>query len=244
MSRPVIALESVPLVGRALRPVTDAVGAVAAEGSPLAVLADQVRDAGVTGVVGFLRRPARDQVALARFWWAYEQRYLNARWKLRGARVGRNPAVAGDPLVQCSDLEIGDDFLIWSGYRRTMLSGWGRIRIGDKCFLNSGVVLFSVKEVVVEDEVAIANEAYVTDTNSHGVEGRGCVDAPVRIGRGSWIGARAIILPGVTIGSRCLVAAGAVVAKDVPDDSLVAGNPARIVRSLDYPEGVTRAWWD
>jgi acetyltransferase-like isoleucine patch superfamily enzyme len=69
-------------------------------------------------------------------------------------------------------------------------------------------------------------------------------NAPVRIGDGSWIGARAIILPGVTIGRRCLVAAGAVVSKDVPDDTLVAGNPARVVRELVYPAGVTRAWYD
>jgi serine acetyltransferase len=68
--------------------------------------------------------------------------------------------------------------------------------------------------------------------------------APVRIGDGSWIGTRAVILPGVTIGRRVLVAAGAVVARDVPDDSLVAGNPARVVRTLSYPPGCLRAWHD
>lgn len=244
MPRPRFPLPSLPLVGRAVGPVADGVGALVAPGSPLAVLAAQVRDSGPSGLVGFLRRPARDQVALARFWWAYESRYLNARRKLRGARVGRNPAIAGDPIIQATDLEIGDDFLIWSGYRQTLVGGWGRIRIGDKCFLNSGSVVMSALEVVIEDEVAVANEAYITDTNSHGIEGQPCIEAPVRIGRGSWIGARAIILPGVTIGSRCLVAAGAVVTKDVPDDSLVAGNPAKVVRKLEYPDGVTRAWWD
>ena len=88
------------------------------------------------------------------------------------------------------------------------------------------------------------NEAYLMDSDSHGVEGRPVKNAPIHIGNGTWIGARAIILPGVTIGSRCLVAAGAVVSKDVPDDTLVAGNPARVVRELVYPAGVTRAWYD
>jgi acetyltransferase-like isoleucine patch superfamily enzyme len=67
-------------------------------------------------------------------------------------------------------------------------------------------------------------------------------EAPIHIGDGTWVGARAIILPGVTIGRRCLIAAGAVVSRDVPDDTLVAGNPARVVRDLVYPDGVTRAW--
>ena len=67
---------------------------------------------------------------------------------------------------------------------------------------------------------------------------------PVRIGANAWVSFDVCILPGVTIGRRCLVAAGAVVSKDVPDDTLVAGNPARVVRELVYPAGVTRAWYD
>jgi maltose O-acetyltransferase len=137
---------------------------------------------------------------------------------------------------------VGDHFKIWSGHRKTLISGWGRIRIGDRVFVNSGVVLFSAKAVTIGNDVAIANEAYLMDTDSHGVEGRPVKEAPIVIGDGSWIGARAIILPGDTIGRRCLVAAGAVVSRDVPDDTLVAGNPAREVRTLVYPDGVTRAW--
>jgi maltose O-acetyltransferase len=56
---------------------------------------------------------------------------------------------------------------------------------------------------------------------------------PVAIGADAWIGGAAVILPGVSIGDRCVVAAGAIVTKDVPDDVVVAGNPARIVRRLD-----------
>lgn len=51
------------------------------------------------------------------------------------------------------------------------------------------------------------------------------------IGNNTFIGARSIILPGLTIGSNCIVSAGAVVTKDVPDNSIVAGNPARIISS-------------
>ncbi len=56
---------------------------------------------------------------------------------------------------------------------------------------------------------------------------------PVTIGEDCWIGGGAIICPGVTIGNRCIVAAGSVVTKDVPDDSMVAGNPAVVKKKLN-----------
>lgn len=170
---------------------------------------------------------------------------LKARWVLRRATaLGRRAQVLGRPTVDATALEIGDDFKVWSGHRRTLISGWGRISIGDRCFINCGTVIIAVKEIVVGDDVAIANEVYVMDSNSHGIEGRPHVEAAVRIGDGTWIGNRAMVLPGVTIGKRVLVAAGAVVTRDVPDDVMVAGNPARVVRALSYPPGCRRAWHD
>ena len=170
---------------------------------------------------------------------------LTARWRLRNvSKVGRRARVIGRPVVDASDLEIGDDFKIWSAHRTTLVSGWGRLRIGDRVFINVGTTLLSVVEIVIGDDVAMANEVYVMDSNSHGVEGRPAVEAPVRIGAGTWLGARSMVMPGVTIGKRVLVAAGAVVTRDVPDDVLVAGNPARVVRSLSYPPGCRRAWHD
>lgn len=168
-----------------------------------------------------------------------------AKWSLRRAnRVGARAHVLGSPTVDATDLEIGTDFKVWSGHRQTLISGWGRLRIGDRVFVNCGTVLLAVKEIVVGDDVAFANEVYVMDSNSHGLEGGPHVEATVRIGDGTWLGARAMVLPGVTIGKRVMVAAGAVVTRDVPDDVLVAGNPARVVRTLTYPPGCRRAWHD
>lgn len=184
-------------------------------------------------------------LAEARWWYAYGKQRANGEWRLRAAKsVGAQVTALGNPRVDATDLEVGDHFKVWSGHRLTLITGWGRIRIGDRVFVNSGVVIMSVLEVTIGNDVAIANEVYIMDTDSHGVEGRPVKNAPVRIGDGTWIGARAIILPGVTIGRRCLVAAGAVVSRDVPDDTLVAGNPAQVVRELVYPDGVTRAWHD
>ena len=174
----------------------------------------------------------------------YRQR-AKAKWSMRKtAKVGRKAIVLGWPTIDATNLEVGDEFKVWSGHRQTLISGCGRIRIGDRCFVNCGTVLISVLEVEIGNDVALANEVYILDSNSHGVEGREHVEAPVRIGDGSWLGARAMVLPGVTIGKRVVVAAGSVVTRDVPDDVLVAGNPARVVRPLSYPSGCRRAWHD
>lgn len=180
---------------------------------------------------------------VAKFYWDYGRQHANATWQLRHCRsVGPHATVLGNPQIDASDMEVGDHFKVWCGHRKTLITGWGRVRIGDRVFVNSGAVVFSVLGVTLGDDVALANESYVMDSDSHGIEGRPVKQAPVVIGDGSWVGARSMVLPGVTIGSRCVVAAGAIVSRDVPDDTLVAGNPARVVRELVYPEGVTRAW--
>ena len=58
---------------------------------------------------------------------------------------------------------------------------------------------------------------------------------PVTIGEDCWIGGGAVICPGVTIGNRCVIGAGSVVTKDIPDDSVAVGNPARLIRKQAWP---------
>jgi acetyltransferase-like isoleucine patch superfamily enzyme len=57
--------------------------------------------------------------------------------------------------------------------------------------------------------------------------------APIRVGNDVYMGIRAIIMPGVTIGNRVIIAAGSIVTKDIPDNSVVAGVPARVIKSVD-----------
>ncbi|GAC1441467.1 MAG: hypothetical protein NVSMB55_09310 [Mycobacteriales bacterium] len=172
-----------------------------------------------------------------------EQRHV--RRVLRTARkIGRDPVILGDPVVDAPDLELGDNVKIWSAHRQTLISGPGRIRIGNGAFINAGTILYSELAITIGDDVALSNEVYVMDTPSHGLEGRDPVAKPIVIGDGTWVGARGIVLPGVTVGSRVVVAAGSVVTRDVPDEVLVAGNPARVVRALEYPDHCRRAWHD
>jgi len=165
------------------------------------------------------------------------------RWYFRHATsVGNKPLVIGRPLITTPELVVGDDLLLWSIHRQTHLGGDGRLEVGNRVFFNSGAVVLAFDRITIEDDVALASEVFVTDSDNHPVAGQPVRTLPIRICHGAWVATRAIVLPGVTIGSRAVVAAGAVVTGDVPDDTLVAGVPARVVRKLEYPPGYTTAW--
>ena len=89
-----------------------------------------------------------------------------------------------------------------------------------------------------------ANSAYVSDADWHGIYDRAIPvgkTAPITLAENVWIGDRAVVGKGVTIGKNSIVAAGAVVVKDVPENVVVGGNPARIIKELDPSiEGTTR----
>lgn len=126
----------------------------------------------------------------------------------------------------------------------------GNIKIGKRCFLGSGSRIWSGSSVEIGDHVLIAHGVTVVDNLTHPIDhierrrhfedictsGHSVAidlgDKPVRIEDDVWIGAHSIILRGVTIGARSIVAAGSVVRSDVPPGSMVAGNPARIVKDL------------
>ncbi|MEZ0136762.1 MULTISPECIES: acyltransferase [Novosphingobium] len=121
--------------------------------------------------------------------------------------------------------------LMGGGY----INGLG-VRIGHNAFINRNVYFDLNSHVSIGDRVYVANHVRFITTN-HEIGDRNQRAGPIRpapivVGDGAWIGANAIILPGVHIGNGSVVAAGAVVTRDVPENSLVAGVPARIVRTL------------
>lgn len=152
------------------------------------------------------------------------------------------PAVAvGDyvNILAAADLRVR--ISVWSTG-----PGKGGIRIGDYCLISPGVRISSSCEIRIGNSCMLANGVYITDSDWHDVYNR--VDtgksAPVRIGENVWVGDRATICKGVTIGDNAIVGAGAVVVGPVPANCVAAGNPARVVKVLDAPEGfVTRESW-
>lgn len=117
--------------------------------------------------------------------------------------------------------------------------GQGRIEIGDYALICPAVRISASAEIRIGHSVMMANGVYITDSDWHGLYDRNQripEDTPVVIGDNVWLGDHCTVLKGVTIGDNSIVAARAVVSRDVPANVIVAGNPARVVKQLD-PEG-------
>jgi acetyltransferase-like isoleucine patch superfamily enzyme len=104
--------------------------------------------------------------------------------------------------------------------------------IGNGTYLNRNTEIVAARSVTIGRDCKIARDVIIMDTDQHELPDSGMIAKPVRIGDQVWIGSRAIVLKGVTIGPGAVVAAGSVVTKDVPARAVVAGVPARIVRTM------------
>jgi len=104
------------------------------------------------------------------------------------------------------------------------------LSIKDSVFINQGVHIACCNKIVIGEASLIADDALIMDSDFHGIAGAPAKSMPVIIEHSAWVGARAIILKGVTIGEGAVIGAGAVVTNSVPPCTLVVGNPARIVR--------------
>ena len=108
------------------------------------------------------------------------------------------------------------------------------IKIGERVFINAGCQFQDQGGIEIGDDVLIGPQTIIATLNHDpDPEKRGGMFAkPVKIGNKAWLGARVTICPGVTIGEGSIVAAGAVVTKDVPPRTVVAGVPAKIIKTI------------
>jgi acetyltransferase-like isoleucine patch superfamily enzyme len=117
------------------------------------------------------------------------------------------------------------------------------VEIGDRCLIGRGSHIVGHWNIHLGDDIQTGPYVYITDQNHSYIDpdepigSQIPVEAAVRIGSGSWLGANAIILPGSIIGEHVVVAAGAVVRGEVPDHCVVAGVPARVIRRYVAGEG-------
>lgn len=145
--------------------------------------------------------------------------------------------------------------------KNVVLTGWlivereGKIKIGDYTLINERTIIRAMESVEIGSFTMISSDVYVQDNNSHSIyvadrrrdilaseifggigqdaAGRDPVCGPVKIGNDVWVGRRAMIMKGVTIGDGAIIAAGAIITHDVPMNAIAAGNPARIVKYIE-----------
>ena len=147
-------------------------------------------------------------------------------WKEKGDFFGGKNVTIYDSTTVIGDVKIGDD--TWVG-AFCSLGGAGGITIGRNCSISTGVQVLTHSAV-----------NWALSGGKMPYENR-----PVVIGDCCFIGVHAVIMPGTTIGSHCLVGAGAVVTHDVPDRTIVAGVPARpIGRVIEQADGQVRLEYD
>jgi acetyltransferase-like isoleucine patch superfamily enzyme len=108
------------------------------------------------------------------------------------------------------------------------------IRIGRNVFVNHACTFMDRGGITLEDNVLVGPKVNLITTNHPTEPGqrRSTISQPIVLRQGAWIGANVTVMPGVTIGENAIVGAGAVVTKDVPANTIVAGVPARIVKHL------------
>lgn len=132
---------------------------------------------------------------------------------------------------------VGDVFTFSA--MTTVVGEYSNIILGDQAEINTGCFLLAKDEIIIGENSTLAYQTTIlTSANPNGphnelVKVYPKMSAPVVIGNNSWIGARATILPGIIIGNFCVVAAGSVVTKDIPDYTVVGGVPAKVIKKLN-----------
>lgn len=113
-----------------------------------------------------------------------------------------------------------------------------KLTMGDYCWLGDSCEILNLEPITLEDHVALAHEVYLAAAG-HNVRSRTMAydNRPILIKRGTWVATRVFVGPGVTIGENCIIGAGALVVKSVPDDSIVLSQPAKVMarRELTDP---------
>lgn len=106
------------------------------------------------------------------------------------------------------------------------------LQIGDRCGF-TGVTIWCFEKITLGNNVRVGANVTIMDGDAHQDDPRSGENSPITIEDNVWIGANTIVLKGVTIGRNTLIGAGSVVTKSIPANVLAAGNPCRVIRSLE-----------
>ena len=136
-----------------------------------------------------------------------------------------------DYLRQITNSEIDETVRVFTPFH---INYGMKTRFGRDCFVNFGCTFLALGGITIEDDVFIGPHCVLaTEYHPENPETRhSLLTKPIVVKRNAWLGANVTVLAGVTIGENAIVAAGSVVTKDVPDNMVVAGSPARVIREI------------
>jgi acetyltransferase-like isoleucine patch superfamily enzyme len=162
--------------------------------------------------------------------------YARAAWmRLRGACIGMKVRIGPRcELLRPRNVSLGQRTVLEATVILKLVEPTAKMYTGENVFIGRGTLFDIAGDITIGDGTLIAPGCFITDHN-HGIKSdatiwqQPCIQKDVRIGTGVWLGAKVIVLPGVTIGDGAVVAAGAVVTRDVDPMTIVAGVPARLV---------------
>lgn len=149
--------------------------------------------------------------------------------RLGGAKIGKNCKIGCSPKRYHAGMPF---------YTRLLVDGQNSIiTIGDNCRIN-GASIHASSSIEIGNNCVIASGVSIIDSNGHEVYSKDRTvgrdnPQPVNIGNNVWVGLNAVILKGSSIGDNCVVSVGSVVKGSFPRNSLIAGNPAVIVKHLE-----------
>jgi acetyltransferase-like isoleucine patch superfamily enzyme len=163
---------------------------------------------------------------------------LRAKWALRRCTsVGPWPRLFGRVLVRnYGRITIGERLLMYGSTVRCELVAdpGGIIEIGDRVFINYGVSISAHKLVKIGNRCQIGNYTLIMDNDYHQAGDKTTLgeSKPIILEDDVWLGARVIVLKGVTIGQGAVIGAGSVVTRSIPPRSVAVGQPAKVVKTF------------
>lgn len=187
------------------------------------------------------------KLLILNLYWAFTRGYL----RFRGAEVGKNVKCNGFPRIKIRKggrLSIGDDVQInaarWANAH--IVSGSSNLFVAENAELViahgaglSGTRIIAIRKIEIGKRAMIGAGCLICDSDMHEIplgSPHGISAKPILIGTRAFIGAQSIILKGVEIGDGSVIAAGSVVIKSVLPNTLVGGNPAKIIKTFDKPK--------
>ena len=163
------------------------------------------------------------------------EKYLNFNRQWDTQRMMRNKMVGSIYLAKDATLDV-DAFDVYAGSRINVNAG-AKLSLGSG-YMNHDCVIDCFDSISIGHHVVISERVVLRDSDNHSIQDmeaissdESAVIAPIVIGDHVWIGMNVIVLKGVTIGEGAIVAAGSVVNKDIPPHCLVAGVPAKVVKT-------------